>query len=145
MPRRSRPVSEPDLFRVESSPPAGAPPRQPPAAIMPDEVRSVGLDDLGRMITRWSDDEVERLRVMVTAEVRRRGLLPPAEASHGEGPAGRLIRQRRPNVVVEGVTPAQVSAISAASQAGIKLNKIAREFGLPLAAVKRVVAVSTKS
>jgi hypothetical protein len=39
---------------------------------------------------RWSDDEVERLRGVVAAEARRRGLLPPERDPKGDASAGRL-------------------------------------------------------
>jgi hypothetical protein len=93
------------------------------------------------MIARWSDDKVERLRGVVAAEARRRGLLPP----EGNAGAGLSIRQRKPELLVEGLAPGKVNAIRAASQAGVKLSRIAREFGLPVAAVKRVIATSTGS
>jgi LysM repeat protein len=47
--------------------------------------------------------------------------------------------------LAKGLAPGKVNAIRAASQAGVKLSKIAQEFGLPLAAVKRVIAASTAS
>jgi hypothetical protein len=49
VPRRSRPFSEPDLFSVEVSPPTPMSPSEPAAAIMPDEVRGLGLEDVGRV------------------------------------------------------------------------------------------------
>jgi hypothetical protein len=97
------------------------------------------------MIVKCSDDEVEQLHGIVAAEARRRGLVLPELAPKGDATAGRSIRQRKPEVLAEGLAPGQVSAIHAASQAGVKLNKIAQEFGLPLAAVKRVLAASTAS
>jgi LysM repeat protein len=47
--------------------------------------------------------------------------------------------------LAKGLAPGKVNAIRAASQAGVKLSKIAQEFGLPLAAVKRVIAAATGS
>jgi hypothetical protein len=102
-------------------------------------------EDLGRLIVRWSDDEVERLRGVVATEARRRGLLPPERKPEGDASAGRSIRQRRPELLAKGLAPGKVNAIRAASQAGVKLSKIAQEFGLHLAAVKRVIAASTGS
>ena len=49
------------------------------------------------MIARWSDDEIERLRGVVTAEARRRGLLPPERYPKGDASARRSIRQRKPD------------------------------------------------
>jgi hypothetical protein len=105
----------------------------------------ISPEDFGRMIVRWSDDEVERLRIVVAAKARRRGLLPLERDPKGDASAGRSIRQRRPGLVAKGLAPGKVNAIRAASRAGVKLSKIARGFGLPLAAVKRVIAASTGS
>jgi hypothetical protein len=105
----------------------------------------ISPEDFGRMIVRWSDDEVERLRSVVAAEARRRGLLPPERDPKGDASPGRAVRQRRPELLAKGLAPGKVNAIRAASQAGVKLSKIAQEFGLPLAAVKRVIAASTGS
>ena len=51
-------------------------------------------------------------------------------------------RQRRPELLAKGLAPGKVNAIRAASQAGVKLSKIAQEFGLPLAAVKRIITAA---
>ena len=95
------------------------------------------------MIVHSSDDEVERLRIVVAAEARRRGLLPPERDPKGGASAGRSIRQRRPELLAKGLAPGKVNAIRAASQAGVKLSKIAQEFGLPLGAVKRVISAAS--
>jgi LysM repeat protein len=44
--------------------------------------------------------------------------------------------------LAKGLAPGKVNAIRAASQAGVKLSKIAQEFGLPLAAVKRIITAA---
>jgi hypothetical protein len=141
MPRRARPISEPDLFSIATVPRTPARAAPPPAA----ESLDFSPEDFGRMIARWSDDEVERLRGVVSAEARRRGLLPPERDPKGDASAGRSIRQRRPELVAKGLAPGKVSAIRAANRAGVKLSKIAQEFGLPLAAVKQVIAAATGS
>ena len=97
------------------------------------------------MIARWSDDEVERLHGVVAAEARRRGLVSPERKPEGNASAGLSVRLRKPELLAEGLAPGKVNAIRAASRAGVKLSKIAQEFGLPLAAVKRVIAASTGS
>jgi hypothetical protein len=151
MPRRSRPAAEPDLFSLDPAPSRPAPPAEPRAAILPDAEPATSVDDIGRAIAGWSDGELERLRVVVTSELRRRGLLraeparaPPPAAGAG-GAAGQAARQRGHGTPVQEVAPAQASAIRAASQAGMGLGKIAREFGLPVATVKRVLAASASS
>jgi hypothetical protein len=138
--RRARPISEPDLFSIETVPRTPAPPATPAAGSL-----NINPEDFGRMIVRWSDDEIERLRIVLAAEARRRGLLPPERKPEGDASAGRSIRQRRPELLAKGLAPGKVNAIRAASRAGVKLSKIAQEFGLPLAAVKRVIAAPTGS
>jgi hypothetical protein len=145
MPRRARPISEPDLFSIQTVPRTPAPPATPPAPMPAVGSLDIRPEDFGRMIVRWSDDEVERLRSVVSAEARRRGLLPPERDPKGDASAGRSIRQRRPELVAKVLAPGKVSAIRAANRAGVKLSKIAQEFGLPLAAVKRVIAAATGS
>ena len=140
MARRARTASEPDLFGTVPNAPT------PPLA----RTTSVGSpeiipDDLERVIVRCSDEAVERLVVVVTAEARRRGLLPPEQSPKNNAADGPPVRQSGPGHVAEGLAPGQVSAIRAAGQAGVKLTKIAREFGLPLAAVKRVIAGTASS
>jgi hypothetical protein len=145
MPRRPRPASEPDLFSIDTVPNAPPPPVRRLAPTTPAGSPDIFPDDLARVIVRWSDAAVERLVVVATAEARRRGLLPSEQAPKKTAADGRPIRQRRPEHEAEGLAPGQVSAIRAAGQAGVKLSKIAREFGVPLAAVKRVIAGTTSS
>jgi hypothetical protein len=141
-----RPASEPDLFSIDTVPNAPTPPVRPLAPTTPVGSPDIIPDDLERVIVRWSDDAVERLVIVVTAEARRRGLLPLEQSPKNfDAGGGRPIRQKTPEHVADGLAPGQVSAIRAAGQAGVKLSKIARQFGLPLAAVKRVIAGTTSS
>ena len=146
MPRRSPPASEPDLFSLDRAPPRPAPPTEPRAAASPGAGPATSADDVGRAIAGWSDDEVERLRVVAASELRRRGLpradsaRAPPSAAEAKGAAGQAARQRGHGASVQEVAPGQASAVRAASQAGMGLGKIAREFGLPLATVKRVLS-----
>jgi hypothetical protein len=145
MARRARPASEADLFSTDVVPNAPTPPVRLLAPTTPVGSPEIVPDNLERVIVRCSDEAVERLVVVVTAEARRRGLLPPEQTPKNNAAGSRPIRQRRPGHVAEGLAPGQLSAIRAAGQAGVKLSKIAREFGLPLAAVKRVLAGTTSS
>jgi hypothetical protein len=151
MPRRSRPASEPDLFSLEPALPKPAPLVRPNAVGLHDTKFAISIDDLGRIIAGWSDDEVKQLRVMVTNEIQRRGLLrvEPVHASPSaaevERAASQAIPQRKHEDSVQEVAPGQVSAIRAASQAGRTLSKIVREFRLPLATIKRILVASASS
>jgi len=98
--------------------------------------------DFERVIVRWSDVEVEQLHRIVAEEVRRRGLVSAKPDPKGDAIVGHSVRQRRPDALAR-LAPAQVSAIHAASGAGVKLGTIARQFGLPLATVKRVIGELT--
>jgi hypothetical protein len=97
--------------------------------------------DFGRVIVSWSDVEVEQLHRIVTEEVRRRRLVSAKHDPKGDAAGG---RQRRSDAL-DRLATGQVSAIRAASGAGVKLGTIARQFGLPLATVKRVIRDLTGS
>lgn len=118
--------------------PATVPVAETPAPEPPPAPPPLTPDAVGREIAGWSDGGVERLHGMVAAELRRRGLL--RETPEPERPAAPALRQRQPETLAAGLAPGQVNAILAASQAGVKLSRIAQEFGLPLAAVKRAIA-----
>jgi len=118
---------------------------------LPHTKPGISIDDLGRMIAGWSDDEVEQLRIMVINEIQRRGLPPvgsvraPPSAIEAKSAAGQAVRQRKQEVPVQEVAPGQVSAIRAASQAGMTISEIAWEFGLPSTTIKRILGVSASS
>ena len=99
--------------------------------------------DFGRVIVSWSDVEVEQLHRIVTEEARRRRLVSAKYDPKGDA-AGRSVRQPRSDAL-DRLATGQVSAIRAASGAGVKLGTIARQFGLPLATVKRVIRDLTGS
>jgi hypothetical protein len=67
MPRRSRPASEPDLFSLDPAPPRPAPPAEPRAATLLGAEPAASVDDIGRAIAGWSDDELERLRAVISS------------------------------------------------------------------------------
>jgi hypothetical protein len=144
MARRARPASEPDRFSTDTVPNAPTPTVRLLAPTTPVGSPDITPDGLKRVIVQWSDGAVERLVAVVAAEARRRGLLPPEQTPKNHATDGQPIRQGRPKHA-EGLATGQLSAIRAAGQAGVKLGQIAREFGLPLAAVKRVIAGSTSS
>jgi hypothetical protein len=147
---RSRSVSEPDLFSIEPAPPALAPAAEAPSSVSRTAESTLTLSDVGRSLLGWSDDEIEQLRRMVTDEACRRGLLP-AETARASAPAAdlpasaQIVRRRRADGPVQEIGSGQISAIRAVNEAGMKLGKIAREFRLPLAAVKRVLATSASA
>ncbi|HYZ21969.1 MAG TPA: hypothetical protein VE690_07415 [Rhodopila sp.] len=102
------------------------------------------------MIGEWSNEDLEQLRALATHEARRRGLVP-VEAAHPpsdadtEKPAEQASQRHRGADLVQEIAPGQVSAIRAASEAGMKLSRIAREFGIPLAKIKQILGASGSS
>ena len=72
----------------------------------------ISPEDFRRMIVRWSDDEIERLRDAVAAEARRRGLLTPKQNQKDDARADRSIRQRRPELFAKDLAPRKSVASS---------------------------------
>lgn len=131
MARRPRPESGPDLFNPEPDRPSPVRQQEQTAATLPDAVPATGVGDIS--CAEWTDDQIKQVLAMLTAEATRRGLLP--EAPHS--PAAADTTPAGQEIPLE-----QVSAIRAASEAGMKPGRIARQFGVPLAKVKQVLAAS---
>ena len=89
--------------------------------------------DLDRALRHLDDAQLDRLRVAVAAEARRRGR-PDGKTSE---PGAR----RRPAPV----TPGQERLVLAAFEAGLKPAAIAREFRLARVQVESVVAAAKPS
>jgi hypothetical protein len=148
MPRRSRSAAEPHLFSLEPARPGLVAPAELTAAISPEPKPTVNVDDLRQVIASWTDAEVEQLHVIFTKEIHRRGRLSvepvhvSPSAAQVKSAARQAVRQRKREVSVQEVALGQVNAVRAARGAGMKLSRIAREFGLPLATIKRVLDVS---
>ena len=145
MPRRRRNPSEPDLFAMAQQPPARTP---EPAPVRPltspvDElaatvpVSTPRLDDIAAMAAAWSDADLSRLRDLLEAEWQRRDLAgaAPAPAPQRAAP----VRQRKPEALAEGLPGAQLKLIRSAAKSGVAARDIARQFGLPVAAVEHVL------
>jgi hypothetical protein len=145
--RRTPPGSEPDLFSVEPAAPAPIQGKELSAEVAPRPTPARGAADIARLIAGWSDAELEQLRIVVANETRRRGHSPP-EAARGQAldvgrtGAGPRVRRSDPDSVAPEIAPGQANAIRAAHLAGMRLGKIAKEFGVPLPAVKRLLAGS---
>ena len=149
MPRRRRNPSEPDLFALAQQPPARTPEPAPlrPLTSPADElaatvpVSTPSLDDIAAMVPAWSDADLSRLRDMLEAEWQRRGLTgaapapPPAPAPE----RATAVRQRKPEALAEGLPGAQLKLIQSAAKSGVSARDIARQFGLPVAAVENAL------
>jgi predicted DNA-binding protein (UPF0251 family) len=132
----TRPTT-PDLFSPalvgEASP---SPPKSPPsitemlkAASSP---RHVLPKDLPTAIKHLNDDEFDRLLSAVAAEQKRRGRKPPLpdEPSH----------KRQTEAVTVTLTQGKLNAVRAAFKAGVTPSRIARQFGVSQADVRKALA-----
>ena len=136
---RSRPPGA-DLFSsasVREAPTPGAkPPRQAPsntefpaAASSPQYLLP---KDLSSGIRQLTDQEFDRLLAAVLAEQKRRGKKLPVSRK----------ASRKPPVQEFGppLAPAKVNAVRAAFKAGVPPSRIARQFGISQADVRKALA-----
>jgi hypothetical protein len=132
---RSR-SSAPDLFsaasaREPSAPSAKAPLNSPEPATH-SSPRHVLPADLPNAIKQLSDQELDQLLTAVLAEQKRRGRKLPVS---NESP-----RKGRVESVAVPLTQGKVNAVRAAFKAGVTPSRIARQFGLSQADVRKALA-----
>ena len=123
----------PDLFsKVTPQEKTSPSPKLPIASAIPTSTasRHVLPSDLPAAIRHLDDHELEQLQCAVRAEQQRRGkILPTLE----------MIVSKQP---VEGIalTPGKLNAVRAAFKAGVTASRIAKQFGIPQAEVRKVIA-----
>src|SRR5664279_2382601 len=93
--------------------------------------RHVLPSDLPAAIKHLNDQELEQLLTAVTAEQQRRGKKPPA--------AEKTLSKRMEAPAVT-LTIGKLNAVRAAFKAGVTPAKIAKQFGIPQADVRKVIA-----
>jgi hypothetical protein len=93
--------------------------------------RHVLPNDLPSAIKQLNDQELEQLLVSVTAEQQRRGKKPTASE--------KTISKRTEASAVT-LTPGKLNAVRAAFKAGVTPSRIAKQFGIPQADVRKVLA-----
>ena len=93
--------------------------------------RHVLPNDLPSAIKQLNDQELEQLLVAVTAEQQRRGKKPTAS----EKPIS-----KRTEASAVTLTPGKLNAVRAAFKAGVTPSRIAKQFGIPQADVRKVLA-----
>ena len=130
-----------DLFswaslREAPSPGANKPPRQAPsntefpASVSPPQY--LLPKDLSSGIRQLTDQEFDRLLAAVLTEQKRRGKKLPVSRK----------ASRKPPVQEFGLplAPAKVNAVRAAFKAGVPPSRIARQFGISQADVRKALA-----
>ena len=139
---RIRPI-EADLFSTASlrEPPSSAidpPPKAPSttdAATAASAPRYLLPKDLRGAISNLSDQEFDRLLAAVLAEQKRRGTKLPRSGKTSRKPASKEI--------VPALTLAKLNAVRAAFRAGVSPSRIARQFGISHADVRKALASGT--
>ncbi|MGZ4925816.1 MAG: hypothetical protein ACXV4B_05115 [Halobacteriota archaeon] len=128
----------PDLFSTESPREQAALVRSPTIPVADSATsspRHILPSDLPAAIKHLSDEELNQLKTAVAAEQERRGMKP---AMPEKAPSKRL---EAPAVTL---TPGKLSAVRAAFKAGVRPSKIAKQFGIPQADVRKVIASEGK-
>ena len=124
----------PDLFSMASPrEEASLSPEASAVTVKPSSItsRHVLPNELPAAIRHLDDHELEQLLTAVTAEQQRRGKVSPALEK---------IVSKRADPAIVSLMPGKVNAVRAAFKAGVKPARIAREFGIPQADVRKVIA-----
>ena len=107
--------------------------------------RHVLPKNLKKAVGHLSDGELDSLHAATIEEMQRRGRLPPnasaTPSSHPSEPS-RTPARRRTSVgnIDVGLTRGQVNAVRAAFKAGVTPSRIARQFGISQANVRKALA-----
>jgi hypothetical protein len=128
--------SIPDLFSASSERNPSSSSVQPPpsshrdgATAVSSSVRHVLPSDLPTAIKQLDDEEPERVHSAVVAEQQRRGKSSPTLDN----------RRQRNEAPKHTLTSGQVNAVRAAFKAGVTPPRIARQFGLSQADVRKAL------
>ena len=98
--------------------------------------RHILPNDLAKAVKELRDEELDRLLSAVLAEQKRRG----KKRSDG------ISRQQQVKVVTVPLTQGRLNAVRAAFKAGVTPSRIARQFGISQADVRKALAsVSARS
>ena len=91
--------------------------------------RHILPSDLPAAIKYLNDQELDQLQAAVTAEQLRRGKTPPSSE-----------KTKRVEAATVSLTPTKLNAVRAAFKAGVRPSKIAKQFGIPQADVRKALA-----
>jgi hypothetical protein len=134
----NNPSTKADLFSAQQPPDSPSPSADQPKSSHPDETtiassQSYALpQNLPSALSHLDDDQLDRLLAAVMAEQQRRGKTLPVtiEAS----------RKQRTKEVPTNLTLGKLNAVRAAFKAGVTPSRIARQFGVSLADVRKALA-----
>jgi hypothetical protein len=145
-PNRTEPAT-PDLFSTHMLQNGSPPTRRAPATEAAADTasqRHVLPRDLPNAVKYLTDTELDLLITASVEEAKRRGRLPPSVQPNPTDepvPKQSSSRDKRHTEFAKvSLTRGQVSAVRAATKAGIKPSQIARQFGISQSDVRKVLA-----
>jgi predicted DNA-binding protein (UPF0251 family) len=135
----------PDLFSTDTVRDASPPPPKPPATEAVADTssqRHILPKNLRHAVKQLSDGELDELFEVAFDEARRRGRLPRnVETSDlATNPTPPTDKRRKVDIAEVSLTQSQVNAVRAAFKAGITPSRIARQFGISQANVRKALA-----
>jgi hypothetical protein len=134
----SNPSIKDDLFSAQRSPDTSPPSVDQPKSTHTDEPvaassQSYALpQNLPSALSHLDDDQLDRLHAAVMAEQQRRGKTLPVTIETS--------RKQRTKEVPTNLTLGKLNAVRAAFKAGVTPSRIARQFGVSLADVRKALA-----
>jgi hypothetical protein len=102
--------------------------------------RSILPKGLAKGIKYLDDQEFDRLLRVTTEEARRRGKLPASVAGSEARMKKRPLIDRPTQIAAVPLSQGRVNAVRAAFKAGVTPSRIARQFGLSQADVRKALA-----
>jgi len=148
----ARPTT-PDLFSPPADREARSPSENPPSSSLAVakavnnvvSPRHVLPKDLTKAVGHLSDGELDLLHAATIEEMQRRGRVPPSgsanPSSHPAAPPDKPASHRTSVGNSEvGLTRGQINAVRAAFKAGVTPSRIARQFGISQANVRKALA-----
>src|ERR1700683_934949 len=142
----------PDLFSTDTVRDASSSATKPTAAAQPvadtATQRHVLPQNLRQAVAQLSDEELDALCEVAVDEAQRRGRLPRSASSTASAPGPSVLmtkrvphtgERRQVNIAEVSLTRGQVNAFRSAFKAGITPSRIARQFGISQANVRKAL------
>jgi hypothetical protein len=150
----------PDLFSTDTNRDAVSPPLKSSAAeavtLDVSAQRHILPKNLRHAIKQLNDGELDELFEVAFDEAKRRGRLPwsvgtdltsssrhPSKSVTIQSPGNKSVRQRKVEIAEVPLSRGQVNAVRAVFKAGVTVSRIARQFGISQADVRKALASDT--
>jgi len=148
----------PDLFSTDTVRDASSSAAKPTAAAQPvadiSTQRHILPKNLRHAVTHLSNEELDELCEVAVDEAKRRRRLrwstgteptpssrrPSGSMANRAASTDKITRRRQVNIAEVSLTRGQVNAVRAAFKAGITPSRIARQFGISQANVRKALA-----